>query len=179
MRKNIIPFFLIVAFYLHTMVATITTRSASGATCGTSVQYELPVHDAACGVPNSLKYKPLIESCAKPAGVLPYNGECALYAPAGGQSVQDLTDCLYKVGVSWKDVWCSGSINSTATLTSYPTATAANILAATTEKDSTATEPSTSTSISASNSAPSNRQFSLKSALFASTLFASAVLFGL
>ncbi|CAI7563795.1 unnamed protein product [Penicillium manginii] len=106
------------------MPTTTATGSAASTTCGTTAQYELPVKDAACGVPNSSKYKSLIEFCAKPAGVLAYNNDCALYAPAVDQSVQKLTDCLYDAGVEWKDVWCFGSTNATATATSYPTATA-------------------------------------------------------
>ena len=102
---------------------TITAPAASN-TCGGSGQYELPVKDAACGVPNIKNYQNLLDKCAKPAGPRLYYHDCALWSLAVDQSVQDLTDCLYKAGVAWEDVWCTGDTNATATATSYPTATA-------------------------------------------------------
>ncbi|OJJ96430.1 hypothetical protein ASPACDRAFT_125033 [Aspergillus aculeatus ATCC 16872] len=107
------------------VTATATGAAATSTACGTSYQYELPVHDAACGVPNQANYSTIFDSCALPAGVRPYNNDCALYALAVEQSVQDLTDCLYKGGVAWADVWCTGDVNSTATATSFPTPTKA------------------------------------------------------
>ncbi|PYH77000.1 hypothetical protein BO82DRAFT_358643 [Aspergillus uvarum CBS 121591] len=107
------------------VTATTTGAAATSTACGTSYQYELPVHDAACGVPNQANYSTIFDSCALPAGVKPYDNDCALYALAVGQSVQDLTDCLYKGGVAWADVWCTGDVNSTATATSFPTPTKA------------------------------------------------------
>ncbi|KAJ0420788.1 hypothetical protein BJY00DRAFT_312715 [Aspergillus carlsbadensis] len=104
---------------------TITSTGPSSTACGTPAQYELPVHDASCGIPNSNDdYKGYFENCAAPAAVREYNHECALWAPAVDQSVQDLIDCLYKAGVEWGDVWCSGDVNGTATGSGYPTATA-------------------------------------------------------
>lgn len=162
------------------MVTTTALSSSSSTTCGTSAQYELPVQDAACGVPNSSKYKSIIEECAKPAGVLTYDNDCAIYALAIDQSVSNLTQCLYKAGVSWKDVWCFGSTNSTATATSYPTATATGTLTST--KDTALTATGTSTSTSTSTSTPNssstivNTGFNFKSALLISTLFVPVVL---
>ncbi|KAE8389102.1 hypothetical protein BDV23DRAFT_184806 [Aspergillus alliaceus] len=69
-------------------------------------------------------YQNLFDKYAKPAGPRLYHHNCALWSLAVDQSVQDLTDCLYKAGVAWKDVWCTGDTNATATATSYPTATA-------------------------------------------------------
>lgn len=132
------------------MPSATTTSSSASTTCGSSAQYELPVKDAACGIPNSDKYKPYIEKCAQPAGVKAYNHDCALYAPAVDQSVQDLTDCLYKAGVKWEDVWCFGDVNSTATGTSYPTATVTA-----TGKDSKISDKETSTATSSSGEASS------------------------
>ncbi|CEL02593.1 hypothetical protein ASPCAL03760 [Aspergillus calidoustus] len=104
--------------------STITSTAPSSTTCNTPAQYELPVHDASCGIPNANdKYKEYFENCAAPAAVREYNHECALWAPAVDQSVQDLIDCLYKAGVEWGDVWCSGDVNGTATGSGYPTAT--------------------------------------------------------
>ena len=44
-----------------------------------------------------------------------HHSECALYAPALDQTVQDIIDCLYDAHVDWGDVWCTGGTNSTAT----------------------------------------------------------------
>ncbi|GAQ47116.1 hypothetical protein AtubIFM54640_001111 [Aspergillus tubingensis] len=107
------------------MTSTTTTSAAAASiTCGGSGQYELPAKDAACGVPNIKNYQSLLDNCAKPAGSRSYYHDCALWSYAIDQSVQDLTDCLYKAGVAWEDVWCTGNTNATATVTSYPTATA-------------------------------------------------------
>lgn len=127
------------------MSTTTTTGASASTTCGTSAQYELPVKDAACGVPNSSKYKGLIETCAQPAGVQAYDNNCALYAPAVNQSVQKLTDCLYDAGVEWADVWCYGSTNATATATSYPTATVTGNKKPTQTSSSTSSTSTTST----------------------------------
>ncbi|KAL2838194.1 hypothetical protein BJY01DRAFT_258115 [Aspergillus pseudoustus] len=104
---------------------TITSTAPSSTSCNTPAQYELPVHDASCGIPNSNdEYKGYFEKCAAPAAVREYNHDCALWAPALDQSVQELIDCLYKAGVDWGDVWCTGDVNGTATGSAYPTATA-------------------------------------------------------
>ncbi|CAK38390.1 hypothetical protein CBS63078_2704 [Aspergillus niger] len=129
------------------MTSTTTTAAASSTTCGGSGQYELPVKDAACGIPNIKNYQSLFDDCAKPAGPRSYYHDCALWAYAIDQSVQNLTDCLYKAGVAWEDVWCTGETNATATVTSYPTATATGTLVTKSEE---ATETGSSTSSTAS-----------------------------
>ncbi|KAI9036537.1 uncharacterized protein KD926_001748 [Aspergillus affinis] len=165
------------------MVSTATTTgaAASTTTCGSSAQYELPVKDAACGVPNTTKYKSLFEQCAKPAGVLSYDHDCALYGLAVDQSVHDLTQCLYDAGVAWKDVWCYGDTNATATATSYPTATATSSKTHTTGKTSTASSSSaSSTETSAAMTVQlSKSPMGLPSVVVLSTLFVSVALFGL
>lgn len=120
---------------------TIPTSTPLGKGCGTPTQYKLPLKDASCGIPNNPKYAPLLEICAQPAKVQTYDHDCALYAPALHQSVQNLTDCLYDAGVGWEDVWCFGSINATATVTGYPTATVT--ATATTRRSTTRTKTAT------------------------------------
>ncbi|KAJ5474331.1 hypothetical protein N7475_003897 [Penicillium sp. IBT 31633x] len=167
------------------MATTTTTGAVSTSTgCGTSYQYEIPVKDAACGVPNTNKYKGYMSACAKPAGFVAYNNDCAIYALAVDQSVQDLTDCLYDAGVAWKDVWCHGSTNATATATSYPTSTeTASKKSSTTDKEKstgTATESSaTSTSTSGAAASLPKAHTSLKAVMLVSTLLFSAALVGL
>ncbi|KAJ5171138.1 uncharacterized protein N7500_003921 [Penicillium coprophilum] len=166
-------------------MSTATTTGAMATTtgCGTAAQYEIPVKDASCGVPNTDKYKGLLSKCAKPAGVTSYNDDCALYALAVDQSIQDLTDCLYGAGVAWKDVWCHGETNATATATSYPTASETETASKTSaDKTSTGTSTetaatSTSTSSGADVSVP-KVHVSLKAVMLLSTLFASALFVG-
>ncbi|KAL4981942.1 hypothetical protein BDW68DRAFT_192563 [Aspergillus falconensis] len=101
-----------------TTFATLSSTSASTSTCTSPMMYELPIKDAACGIPNDADYKTTFESCACPATVQAYHSGCALYAPALDQSVQDLID----------DVWCTGGTDTTATgkykiATATPTST--------------------------------------------------------
>ncbi|KAJ5194369.1 hypothetical protein N7491_001706 [Penicillium cf. griseofulvum] len=166
-------------------MATTTTTGAMATTtgCGTAAQYEIPVKDASCGVPNTDKYKGLLSKCAKPVGVTSYNDDCALYALAVGQSIQDLTDCLYDAGVAWKDVWCHGETNATATATSYPTASETETAKPSVDKTSTGTSTdsaatSTSSSSAADVSVPKTHT-SLKAVMLLSTLFASAMFIGI
>ncbi|ODM17056.1 hypothetical protein SI65_07455 [Aspergillus cristatus] len=135
---------------------TITTAPAAttSTTCSGPGQYELPVKDAACGVPNTKNYEPLFDSCAKPAGVRPYYHDCALWALAVDQSVQNLTNCLYEAGIAWEDVWCHGATNETATATSYPTPTAT---AAGKGRTGSSTSSSTTETESATNMALSSQ----------------------
>ncbi|KAL4978118.1 hypothetical protein BDW66DRAFT_149546 [Aspergillus desertorum] len=100
-----------------------SSTSASTSNCTDPAVYELPIKDAACGIPNNADYKTIFESCAYPATVQPYHSGCALYAPALNQSVQDLIDCLYGARVDWEAVGCTGGTNTTAT-GKYKTATA-------------------------------------------------------
>ncbi|GIJ90879.1 hypothetical protein Asppvi_009844 [Aspergillus pseudoviridinutans] len=100
--------------------ATATGMAPISGACTGPEQYELPVNDAACGVPNTDSYRSVFDRCAEPAGVRPYYNDCALYALAVDQSVQDLINCLYNAGIEWEDVWCYGETNATATAISYP-----------------------------------------------------------
>lgn len=167
------------------MVSTATTTgpAVSSTSCGSSAQYELPVKDAACGVPNTSKYKPLLEKCAQPAGVLTYNHDCAVYGLAVDQSVQDLTDCLYDAGVDWGDVWCYGDTNHTATATSYPTATATSFPTTSETSSSTRTSSSSSASSTETSAATTVHDYkgpiNLSSVVILSILFASVAMLGL
>lgn len=164
------------------MSTTTTTGAAATSTaCGTSAQYELPVKDAACGVPNSDGYKSLLAKCAKPAGVTAYDNECAFYSLAVDQSVQDLTDCLYDAGVAWKDVWCYGSTNATATATSYPTSTETSSSKTTGTKESSTTTSSSKSSTSTSGAGVTVNpvHISVKSFVVFSSLVASAIFVGI
>jgi hypothetical protein len=160
---------------------TATAAAATSTACGTSAQYELPVKDAACGVPNSDGYKSLLAKCAKPAGVTTYDDDCALYSLAVDQSVQELTDCLYDAGVAWKDVWCYGSTNATATATSYPIAseTSSSKTTGTKESSTTTSGSESSTSTSGADVTFHPVHLGVKAVVVFSTLFASAIFSGM
>jgi hypothetical protein len=163
------------------MSTTTTTGALATSTgCGTSAQYEIPIKDASCGVPNNDKYKGFLSKCAKPAGVTAYDSDCAIYAPAVDQSVDDLIKCLYNAGVAWKDVWCTGAANATATGTSYPTSTETSTKSSSDKSSSgTSTESAaTSTSTSGADTSLPKAYTSLKAVMLLSTLFASAVFIG-
>lgn len=136
---------------------TTTTAAAASSTCSGSGQYELPVKDAACGVPNIKNYQTLFDNCAKPAGPRLYYHDCALWSPAVDQSIQDLTDCLYDAGVAWEDVWCTGATNATATATSYPTATSTSTSSSKDGKTTTASSTSSAATETESSMAFSSR----------------------
>ncbi|KAJ6179819.1 hypothetical protein N7519_010280 [Penicillium mononematosum] len=163
------------------MATTTTTGAMTASTgCGTAAQYEIPVKDASCAVPNTDKYKGLLSKCAKPAGVTAYDDDCAIYALAVDQSVQDLTDCLYKAGVAWKDVWCHGETNATATATSYPTASETSSRSSADKTSGTSTESApTSTSASGADVSFPKAHTSLKAVMLLSTLFASVLFIGI
>ncbi|KAJ5229153.1 hypothetical protein N7489_009861 [Penicillium chrysogenum] len=164
------------------MATTTTTGAMTTSTgCGTAAQYEIPVKDASCAVPNTDKYRGLLSKCAKPAGVTAYDDDCAIYALAVDQSVQDLTDCLYKAGVAWKDVWCHGDTNATATATSYPTAseTSSTSSADKTSSGTSTESAATSTSTSGADVSFPKAHTSLKAVMLLSTLFASVLFIGI
>ncbi|KAF7595360.1 hypothetical protein BBP40_006353 [Aspergillus hancockii] len=100
------------------MATATTTALSSTHTCGSPTQYEIPVKDASCAVPNNDKYPKVMEKCCHGAPVSAYDKDCAVYCLALGQSVQELIDCLYDAKVDWGDVWCFGNTSATATTTS-------------------------------------------------------------
>ena len=162
------------------MPSTTTTGALTTTTgCGTAAQYEIPVKDASCAVPNTHNYESLLSKCAKPAGVTTYDDDCAIYALAVDQSVQDLTDCLYKAGVDWKDVWCYGGTNTTATATSYPTASGTSTASSTGKTSSGTSTKSAATSTSTSGANASKDYTSLKGVMLLLTLSASALFIGI
>lgn len=90
-----------------------TTSSA----CGTTL-YDIPVQDAACAMPYGGNHTTLmLGCCGGDADVVSYAGDCGLYCRASGQSVDDLTACLYGAGAAWEDVFCRGNGTATATAT--------------------------------------------------------------
>lgn len=115
-----------------TSALTTTTGTAAQATstAACSNLYDTPVDDAVCGMPDTGNYTTLMFSCCGAADVVSYYGGCGLYCLAVGQSVADLSDCLYEQGAAWEDVFCRGDVNATATATAadLPASASASVL---------------------------------------------------
>ncbi|PGH09144.1 hypothetical protein GX51_00898 [Blastomyces parvus] len=98
------------------MASTTSAPAPTGsAICGTPAQYDIPIQDASCAIPNKDKNEDFMKTCCKNAAVTSYNDDCALYCLADDQSVQDLTRCLFDAGVAYNEVWCNKPQNATAT----------------------------------------------------------------
>ncbi|EGD89420.1 hypothetical protein H112_03041 [Trichophyton rubrum D6] len=94
------------------------------ALCGTPTQYDLPISDVACGVPNQKNNRDLMKMCCNGAPVVAYDNGCALYCLAYKQSAKDLTSCLFDKKIPYHEAWCnSKNVNETATQTSLPSET--------------------------------------------------------
>ncbi|KAK2739286.1 hypothetical protein FQN57_006621 [Myotisia sp. PD_48] len=126
-----------------------STAPSSSAMCGTPLQYQIPIEDAACAIPNKGDNDDLMEKCCKSASVQSYNNDCALYCLARDQSVKDLTDCLYNNKLPWADVWCNGVQNATATNTDIPSETGSRPTRTDDSDDSDETATSTQASSTA------------------------------
>lgn len=102
-----------------------TTAAASPSatpTTGCGAQtYVIPVADVACAMPFGANHTDVMAACCGPADVVAYGDECGVYCLAVGQTVDDLTRCLFDHGAPWGDVFCRG--NGTATAAD-PSATA-------------------------------------------------------
>ncbi|ORY68240.1 uncharacterized protein BCR38DRAFT_422528 [Pseudomassariella vexata] len=108
------------------MTSTATSASATStvANCGANL-YDPPVSDAVCAMPYGGNHTDIMSSCCGSADVVSYYNNCGLYCLAVGQSIADLTDCLFDNGASWQDVFCNSNTTATATGTSAAIATSA------------------------------------------------------
>ncbi|KAK7748378.1 hypothetical protein SLS62_008641 [Diatrype stigma] len=109
-------------------ISAAATPTATPAACG-ALTFEIPVSDAACAMPygGDKNHTAVMGACCGDhADVVAYRGDCGIYCLAIGQSVADLTACLYDHGAAWGDVFCSGNNTATATATDggLPPATA-------------------------------------------------------
>ncbi|KAJ6438890.1 Fungal transcriptional regulatory protein, N-terminal [Purpureocillium lavendulum] len=108
--------------------AATTTTSSSVAPASTTAScanlYDIPTADAACAMPHSDNNVKLMSSCCKGSQVVSYFNKCGLYCLAQGQSVGDLTSCLYKANAPWNSVFCRGNTSATATETGTGTVAA-------------------------------------------------------
>lgn len=113
------------------MSATTTTHHAATPTpssgCG-SLLYDIPTKDAACALSYGGNHTDIMTGCCQQ--VVSYQNDCGLYCLAQGQSVSDLTQCLYDGGAAYQDVFCNAQTNATATATGNvePTASGATVV---------------------------------------------------
>jgi hypothetical protein len=96
--------------------------------CGATL-YDIPTSDAACAMPFGGNHTEVMAKCCEQ--VVSYQDDCGLYCLAQGQSVQELTDCLFNEGAAYQNVFCNAPTNATATATgnTEPTASGASIVA--------------------------------------------------
>ncbi|KAL2209375.1 hypothetical protein CC79DRAFT_675943 [Sarocladium strictum] len=104
-------------------MATLTSTTASRPTqeCGSlGSLYDTPVRDLVCAMPYTDTNIALMASCCKKADVISYYDDCGLYCLAESQKVKDLSNCLYKAGADWEDVFCRGDEQASATGNGQP-----------------------------------------------------------
>lgn len=144
------------------MSTTTTLASAGAPNCGSTL-YDIPVQDAACALPYGGNHTDILSACCKSAAVISYYDNCGLYCLASGQSVSNLTDCLYDHGASYADVFCRGNTTATATGSDSTVPTSAGASAITSASDAGKTASATSSSTSSGSSPTSTGNAAPKS----------------
>lgn len=114
-----------------TPTGTSSSAAASSTGCG-AILYDIPTKDAACAMPYGGNHTDILTKCCNAADVVSYADNCGLYCLAQGQTVDDLTACLFQNGAPWADVFCSDTGNATATVTGNdaPLSSGASVIAA-------------------------------------------------
>lgn len=107
---------------VDTTMATATSARPSPTSCHNL--YDTPARDAVCAMPYSEEHIGYLESCCKGAEIYSYHDDCGLYCAAEGQTVGDLTKCLFDEGAGWTDVFCRGQETASATGDGEPIASA-------------------------------------------------------
>lgn len=141
---------------MSSATATATaTSSSSSAQC--SNLYNTPVNDAACAMPYGGNHTDIMSACCKTAKVVSYYSNCGLYCLAKGQSVSDLSDCLYAKGADWGDVFCRGNSSATATATGegkIAASASASVVTGSSSSSKTKSSESDSSATSSEGAAP-------------------------
>ncbi|KAI1781303.1 hypothetical protein F4818DRAFT_34652 [Hypoxylon cercidicola] len=136
-----------------------STLSAPAATttsnCGATL-YNIPVGDAACALAAGGNHTDVLSACCGSADVVSYYDGCGLYCLAAGQTVGDLTQCLFSHGAGWSDVFCNKDGNGTATATDAPLPTSAGASVVATHGGSGAAQTSDASSSSSSGGSASS-----------------------
>lgn len=169
-----------------TTAATSTSSSAAASStdsiCGSNL-YDIPASGAACAMPYGGNHTAVMSKCCDSADIVAYEDNCGIYCLAQGQTVDDLTACLFQNGAPWADVFCNESGNATANATASdaPLSSGASVIAATGASStksggSSATGSSNSTN-AAAGVGPNGLGLGLTT-VSVSALLLSSVLFG-
>jgi hypothetical protein len=148
-------------------MSTATTSSAAAASTCAAQLYNIPVSDAACAISYGGNHTDIMSECCNGADVVSYYDNCGLYCLAQGQNVGTLTDCMFKNGASYSEVFCNQQQNATATVTgSVPTSAGASVVATGTSGSASKTGDSktsgTGTDSSASSTSSGNAAAGLR-----------------
>ncbi|KAI1375818.1 hypothetical protein F4677DRAFT_101614 [Hypoxylon crocopeplum] len=136
-----------------TIVSAPSATPSSG--CGAQL-YDTPVQDAVCAMPAGGNHTDIMAACCGAADVVSYYDGCGLYCLAAGQSVADLTSCLFDHGAAYTDVFCRGNTTATATGTGTALPTSAGASIVVTHSDGASHTQSGDSSSSDSSSNPSD-----------------------
>lgn len=101
------------------MSTTTTAASSTSTSCG----WNIPIQDAACGLPSRSNNTAIMSKCCDPASVQEIDSGCNYYCLAQEQSVSDLVACFITNGASHGEVICNAPLNATATASVTGTAT--------------------------------------------------------
>jgi hypothetical protein len=114
-----------------TSAATASASAALGACGGSSLLYDIPTQDASCAMPFGGNHTDIMAKCCGSADVVSYYNNCGLYCLAQGQTVADLTACLFKEGAASNEVFCRGNTTASATgsATDLPATASASVVA--------------------------------------------------
>ena len=93
------------------MSTTTTATSSTSTSCG----WNVPVHDAACGLPSRSNNSAVMSTCCGLASVEETDSGCNYYCLAQEQSVNDLVTCFLSNGARHGDIICNALSNATAT----------------------------------------------------------------
>lgn len=116
-----------------TVVSSVrTTPTPTTAQCGATL-YNIPAPGAACAMAYGGNHTAILSACCKSADTISYADDCGLYCLAQGQSVSDLTACMFEHGAPWSEVFCNGAGNDTAEASEVgaPLSKGASVVAAT------------------------------------------------
>jgi hypothetical protein len=103
-----------------TPLSSVAAATTSSAACSSNL-YNIPTTDNACALSDTGNHTEIMKACCKSASVISYYDGCGLYCLAQGQSVGELTQCMYGQGASYSEVFCRGGVNATATETGIGT----------------------------------------------------------
>ncbi|KAI6087396.1 hypothetical protein F4821DRAFT_107515 [Hypoxylon rubiginosum] len=128
--------------------SSLSAAAATTTSCGAKT-YDIPVADIACALPAGGNHTDVLSACCGNADVVSYYDGCGEYCLVVGQTVDDLTKCMFSHGAAYADVFCNtelGNATATATDAALPTSAGASIVATHGSSGATGTSGSSTTS---------------------------------